>query len=53
MPCKPLFVGIGAEELIWGEKAIGGEGGIRTRVGCNSLNRFRVGAVMAASVPLL
>lgn len=32
---------------------VGGGGGIRTRVDYNSLNRFRVGAVMAASVPLL
>lgn len=31
----------------------GGEGGIRTRVGCNNPNRFRVGAVVTASVPLL
>ncbi len=30
----------------------GGEGGIRTHVGRNALNRFRVGAVMTASVPL-
>ena len=31
---------------------VGGEGGIRTHVGRNALNRFRVGAVMTASVPL-
>ena len=30
----------------------GGEGGIRTHVGRNAPNRFRVGAVMTASVPL-
>src|SRR5688572_7490774 len=30
----------------------GGEGGIRTHVERNALNRFRVGAVMTASVPL-
>ncbi len=31
---------------------IGGEEGIRTLVGCKTLNRFRVGAVVTASVPL-
>ena len=30
----------------------GGEGGIRTHVGRNAPNRFRIGAVMTASVPL-
>src|SRR3990170_186600 len=30
----------------------GGEGGIRTHVGRNAPNRFRVGAVVTASVPL-
>jgi predicted component of type VI protein secretion system len=33
-------------------RSSGGEGGIRTHVGRNAPNRFRVGAVVTASVPL-
>ena len=50
-------IGVGTEWRVYFSifktlKKNGGEGGIRTHVGRNAPNRFRVGAVVTASVPL-